>query len=335
MTERSMLWDGATLGDCGPYSNDELMDIFFRAILNGTDNRGVLKGWLNGLEVTGVGAASVSVASGGAIVYGLFYESDGVVTVGPVVDGDLIVITRDWGWQEARLANVPGLVQDPGVTYDLPLAQVTVAGGLITVITDMREYCRFSAQLKDGAVMAGALQTDAVTTAKLENQTRWLTWGTGALKADSSTPAIFYASGGTGFYSPFSMFWGLSETVQRGLWLTTRIPVDFTGASVTIYAWNTSNDWALLDVVTGNVRWGWAAWTGQPGAAFASQSGGTTVANDGRTRDHMYRDTIATVNVAAGDLLHLNVYRDGVNGLDSCNVPTRLFMVELSYVADS
>jgi len=79
MTERSGFWDGA-IGDGGPYAMADMHDWFFRMLLNGTGDRGVLKWWLNALEVSG-SASPVTIATGAAIIYGLFYESDAATTV--------------------------------------------------------------------------------------------------------------------------------------------------------------------------------------------------------------------------------------------------------------
>ena len=80
MTEISRFWDGVALGDCGPYSTANLHGEFFRSILNGTGDRGPLFGWLNGLEVTGA-SSPLTVDTGAAIIYGLFYENTEAVSV--------------------------------------------------------------------------------------------------------------------------------------------------------------------------------------------------------------------------------------------------------------
>ena len=54
-----------------------------------------------------------------------------------------------------------------------------------------------------------------------------------------------------------------------------------------------------------------------------------------RTASWMYRDYIGTLTVTANDLIHLKVYLDGTNPLDTRNLPTRWMGVELEYEADS
>ena len=111
MTERSRFWDGQVLGDCGPYNQTHLCDQFFRAVLNGTGNRGVLKGWLNELEVTGT-TTSVDVATGGAVIYGGLYENTASVSVSISTPSsglsriDRIVVQRRWSTQVARITRL-------------------------------------------------------------------------------------------------------------------------------------------------------------------------------------------------------------------------------------
>ena len=194
MAEVSYFWDGAT-GDGTNYDDSILMDTVFRAILAGTGNEGVLKGWLNELEPTDAGGLNVDVDTGGAIVYGLFYESDAVETIAmPNNATNWIVVQRSWAAQTARLAVVAALTQTPDVTYDIPIAQVTTAAGVITLLTDSRDFCEFNTGIIDFSVVTDNIVDDAVTTAKMIDQTRWLSRGAGCLEPDGTNPASWVGS---------------------------------------------------------------------------------------------------------------------------------------------
>jgi len=371
MTERSWFWDNA-VGDGASYDDDTFMDRYFRMLFNGTGNRGVLRGWLNELEVTDGGANTATVLTGGSVVYGMFHESDANVDVnipnGPRTD--LIVARRSWAAQTVRITRIAGpgaaLTQTPDVTYDIPLASVDVdAGGNLTV-TDTREYCAFPFEPGEGSVVTDSLATGAVTAAILENQTRWRVHGAGMLRPDDSDPAAWYMLDGDYFpgsytyfvpyWHPMNCAWVMAASGQTGLWLTERVPEDFTGTEVNIYVWNTPDvtgyrgelsyyppNWRFPWPTVGNVVWDWEAWDGASGAAFAFQSGSQAVDNTDRTAEdgnynaapYMFRDLIGTITVSAGDLLHVNVYRDGDDAADTVKQPIKLMAVEIEYTADS
>jgi len=362
MTERSWFWDSTT-GDGASYDDDTFMDRYFRMLFNGTGNRGVLRNWLDELEVTDGGVNTATVLAGGAILYGMFYESDGAENIN-VPNGprtDLIVVRRDQDAQTCRLARIAGpgavLVQDappwvPGDLYDIPLASVAVdAGGNLT-ITDTREWCTFPFDPGDGSVLTAALAADAVTTAILENQARWRVHGAGMLKPDATNPPLWRMEdydidpAAAGYIIPY---WSPMNCSWRGggsVWLTERVPADFTG-DLYVYVWNTPDvtGWAapVPRATTGDAVWDWFAWAGASGAAFAAQSGSTTVGNAGRTdvdagapgSPYMFRDLIATLTVSAGDVVHLNVVQDSDDPADTINLPIKLMAVELSYTGDS
>jgi len=160
---------------------------------------------------------------------------------------------------------------------------------------------------------------------------------------------------GNPFWTPNNIGWRMGETADgtnalHGLWLTERVPEDFTGTDLEIYVWNTpsvdEHDTFEPTAVTGNVVWDWYAWVGASGGAFAEQSGTTVVSNADRTPTdpnyhnyrhgiYMYRDLVGTITTAAGELVHIGIFRDGVDVLDTCNRPSRMMAVELAYTADS
>jgi len=239
------------------------------------------------------------------------------------------------------------------------------AGGNLTV-TDTREFCTFPFEPGDGSVVTTALAADAVTTAILENQARWRVHGAGMLKPHPGLYIVSpkwimvdhdpftYIDGGYNYqqpyWNPMNSAWRMQYDRAAPVWLTERVPEDFSGTDLDVYVWNTpdvtdtgfppyQNPWPT----TGSVVWDWNAWAGASGAAFAAQSGTTTVDNAGRTSavggvpgsPYMYRDLIGTITVSAGDLVHLEVYRDGLDGADTVVKAIKLMAVELAYTADS
>ena len=190
MTQKSFFWNGSTVGDADTWTHgggyhagnedyeSSLIDIMFRALWNGTENRGVLSGWLDELEVSGYGSP-LTVGTGAAIVFGLFYESTAAESVAvptPAAETriDRIVIRRDWDAQTARIYRIPGveggsaapsLVQSPNTYYDIPLAQVSIDTGGSIVVTDEREYCAFSTAPGPDTLTAAHIVDESVTQA--------------------------------------------------------------------------------------------------------------------------------------------------------------------------
>ena len=152
MAETSLPWADAVGGDDGPYTDDEWSDMFRMLFTRDRTVEGILAGYLNELEVTGA-VTPVSVDTGFAIVDGKFYENDAAVNVvipGPAANPrvDLIVLDKDFAAQTVRIARhagvegagVPATTQTDGVTWELVLAEVTVAvGGAITIV-DKRNF---------------------------------------------------------------------------------------------------------------------------------------------------------------------------------------------------
>lgn len=327
MVELSRFWD-PNAGDFIAISDDELMDRFFRVLLNGTGNQGVLPGWANELEVTDGGALNASVDTGGAIVYGLGYENDAAATVALPNNATVwVVVRRDWAVPQARLTQVAALVQNPTVTYDIPLAQVTTLAGVITLITDGRDYCEFSTELQEDSVATDHLQDDAVTTAKLENQTRQVTRGAGELRADQTNPATWVKNAG---YEPYTDTWEFTDGVADAVWCTFRVPADISSATMEVFVWtrNQSNK-------TGDVVWHFDSWDAQPSAVLANQLGNATESYAYPDYEESYRTSLGTITATAGDIFHVQIYRNGAAGGDTLTNAIYLYMVEFEYTADS
>ena len=209
MTQRSMHWDGASLGDADTLtvnaadgigwrmSNEDYVspfhDIMCRALFNGTGNRGVLYGWLNEL-VPAAAAPNVTVDTGAAIIYGLFYRNTASVSVNiptPTNDTryDYIVIRRDWAAQTARITRIPGsegggapaITQSPAPTgsgiYDIPIALVDITTGGAINVTDAREFVTFCTVPIDDSITTGHIIADAVEWEQREQVTKHIRFG--------------------------------------------------------------------------------------------------------------------------------------------------------------
>lgn len=117
-------------------------------------SEGVAVGYLNELAPTVSAVNTVSVASGGALVDGKWYENNSAVAINIPSSAagttriDRIVIRANWAaftTQITRIAGtdsgtptVPALLRSSGTTYDIPLCQALInASGVIT-ITDER-----------------------------------------------------------------------------------------------------------------------------------------------------------------------------------------------------
>jgi hypothetical protein len=102
------------------------------------------------LRVT-ASAGSVSVAAGGALVYGCPHWSTGALTK-PIpapsssTRKDLIVLRLSWADHTVRVTHVagteggdaPALVQEEGTTWDIPLAEVAITTAGAITVTDRR-----------------------------------------------------------------------------------------------------------------------------------------------------------------------------------------------------
>lgn len=159
MAEESRPWAGTTLGDTGPYSDDDWDDIW--EVLYGSglapyNNRGIVRNWTNELEVTDGGANTADVDLGAALVHGKFYKHTAPVinlniptSVGAWRE-DLVCLRADWTAQTIRIyrhanpadgVGYPAPTQTDGTCWEIPLAAVRINNaGAITLITDLRQY---------------------------------------------------------------------------------------------------------------------------------------------------------------------------------------------------
>lgn len=163
MGEESWPWPGTTVGDAGPYSDDDwdnMWETLYGSGMAPYNNRGVIRNWLNELVVTSPGVNAADVATGAALVHGKFYRNTDVVNVVGIPNAaggvghtwreDLICVRSSWIAQTIRVyrhANpadevaYPAPTQTDGTCWEIPLAAVRIdVGGVITLITDLRDY---------------------------------------------------------------------------------------------------------------------------------------------------------------------------------------------------
>ncbi len=156
MAEISRPWSGTLTGDSGPYSDDQWTDVWNSLLGPFVASQGVFVDQLNDLDLSGLPATPVSIATGRALVDGTWYQSDASVSVAIPTPGanpriDRIVLRKDWVLQTIRIFRIagaeaaspvpPAIVQIDGTTWDLPLWQVNVTvGGVITFFRDEREF---------------------------------------------------------------------------------------------------------------------------------------------------------------------------------------------------
>lgn len=148
MTEKSLFWGGTTVGDHGPYSDDQFSD-FIRDIFQ-TDpaTTGVVYGAGNNLNVTS-SLTGIFVDTGTALVDGKLYVNDAALAIalanpGSGINHYTIVLKKDFSAQTVRavalgpdLSAFPSVVQTDGTVWDLAIASVEVnpAGAKTIVIT--------------------------------------------------------------------------------------------------------------------------------------------------------------------------------------------------------
>ncbi len=161
MAETSYPWDGQVAGDAttAPYSAEEWADVqrTLAGIAPQRNDAGIILGSgaettaLEGLQVTQnspVGT-SVLVNIGRALVDGKGYKNTGAITIAIAANAsgnpriDTIVLRKSVAAQTVRAVvlqgtpgaspNPPNLTQSAGVTWEIPLADIAVANGFVSI----------------------------------------------------------------------------------------------------------------------------------------------------------------------------------------------------------
>ena len=155
MTEISRPWSGTTVGDSGPYSDDQWTDVWATPFGPVVASEGVFRDQLNELVASGA-ASPVAINTGRAIVDGSWYQSDASEDIAiptPAANPriDRIVLRKDWALQTIRLTRIagaeaaspvpPAITQVDGTTWDLPLWQVHITvAPVMTIFADERAF---------------------------------------------------------------------------------------------------------------------------------------------------------------------------------------------------
>lgn len=178
MTERSRPWDGTTVGDAteAPYDAATEWGRLFRALSpageQSANKGGVVNGasGFNDYTTTSPSANTQRVQTGLGWVQGTWHESDANVditipTPATSTRVDRIVLRKSWAGQTIRItrvagtegAGVPALTQNYGVTWDVPLYQVSITTGAVMTLTDERVFLAVPAHTHASTQQGGTL----------------------------------------------------------------------------------------------------------------------------------------------------------------------------------
>lgn len=157
MTETTRPWAGTTPGDAGPYTDAQWRQLYQHVIGWGglRANVGPLLGSgaqpNEGLRVQAQSPATtaIDILAGGALVQGLGYINTATVskTIAANASGnpriDTIVVRVDYALQTGRITviqgtpaaspSAPSLTQSAGIMWDIPLADIAVANGFVSL----------------------------------------------------------------------------------------------------------------------------------------------------------------------------------------------------------
>lgn len=188
MTETSYPWIGTAVGDAGPYSSDQWATLQRAFGGSGSDfDAGPLTGYGQnnnpdpGLTVTqrGTGAnMSVDVSQGSAINLGTFYRNTATLNLAIAANAsgnpriDTVVLNKDWVAQTVRLVVVqgtpaatpvpPGLTQSNLVQWQIPIGDVAVANGAVSITNANITSRARPFNASDGVYLFGVLNNSGV-----------------------------------------------------------------------------------------------------------------------------------------------------------------------------
>lgn len=163
MAERSQFWTTNGTGDgAAEYTMTQWLEMLRDLFTSDRyASEGVIGGHSGELAVTGSSGSSptVTVATGAALVYGLYYQNTSPVTLSltkPSVGttGGRVVLRADWALQTVRAiarqsadgtSTAPSLIQTPGTTFEISLATYTVTTSGTITLTDVRDFCHATA----------------------------------------------------------------------------------------------------------------------------------------------------------------------------------------------
>jgi len=161
MTQTSWHWGGISGGHAvqAPYDDDtDWSDIWDKLFSYNRDREGVVSGVGGELGVSCPAGATVRVGGGWAVVDGKFYLNSANVdnTVSGATVYWLAGLVKSWagktvlifvrGSYVSDVAAIASLIQNDGVTWEIPLATILTDGaGNVASITDKRVFVRYPA----------------------------------------------------------------------------------------------------------------------------------------------------------------------------------------------
>jgi len=337
--------------DPGPYTADQWAELF-QVLFTGDQEatQGPLIRYANELVVANT-TPTFTVGTGAAFCYGHWFINDALVTFNPTDADrkDLVVLvnnnTNAVYNTNLEFPVVPGVDYDAGpvgvAAYSCRLAiltgtgvgvarplvnaaginmielanyEVTAAAGVITDMTDARDYCEFSteivtAMIADLAVTTAKINTDAVTLAKIPNRTR-----------------KFFVRGTVN--GSYEQGWPMGDnsviSIQGGF----MVPLDFvSGMTVTA---------VVIPLANGNVYSSNEAWYGTCGAAYNATNDVVVTAAVAVTNGNLNCIQPITLSAeAAGDIVSLEYIRTGDDILDTIGDTVYFNGWIVEYTADS
>lgn len=213
MTETSRFWQSTSPGDAGAYSSDQFAQ-YTRYLLG--DSANADSGPITGSGVApdpgltvqqrGAGAnMSVDVTVGAAFVNGTFYYTDATVNLVVTSNAsgnpriDTVILRKDWSAQTVRLVVKPGtpaatpvppgLTQSAGTTWEIPLYDIAVANGAITITTANCTAHNNPANVSDGIYLQGILNNSGVVL-KTGDTMKWDFAGRSVIKTAAAADSV-------------------------------------------------------------------------------------------------------------------------------------------------
>ena len=156
MAQISRFWDGTSLGDAvvAPYDAGTEFSEVMTAVAGASRfsaKGGVIDTLQGALDISTPAAGVIRISPGEALVYGTWYRSDAntdhtLAAPASAPRIDRIVLRKSWAAQTVRQVvltgteggGAPALTQTAGTTWDVPIAQISVAVGGGFTITDQR-----------------------------------------------------------------------------------------------------------------------------------------------------------------------------------------------------
>ncbi len=205
--QKSLPWNGIAVGDAGSYSDQEWAEAwrYIIGLASHRANVGVLlgtgDGGVDGLKVreTTIPSANVEVAVGAAMVHGTTFVNDAIATLTIAANGsgnpriDTVILRKDFSTQTVRLAVLqgtpaasptpPALTQTNNVLWEIPLADIAVANGFLSITNADITLRAEPANAADGVYLDMVLNNSGVEL----NTGDVVIWDTGNNRAVTTT----------------------------------------------------------------------------------------------------------------------------------------------------